>query len=120
MKKRADDWFSRAACHGVDPASFFSLMEDEYDEDGKRVGHQGQWDHILKVAPLCAKCPVRVNCFDYVMSLGVNEDGFWAGTFRQHRKRIREMWAQTDFKEEQQDAVRNVAYELAMRCDVWL
>lgn len=116
----AENWFDSAACKGRDPASFFALMDDEYDDEGNRVAVSGQWHHIREVAGLCGVCPVRLNCMDYVMSLPVNEDGYWAGTFRAQRKRIREMWSNSNFYDEQKDAVFSVALALSDRCEVCL
>jgi hypothetical protein len=91
VKKRSDGWLARASCKGLDPDLFFPLLDDVVDDNGDVLAHAGDWPDVGMVSELCYGCPVKNECFDYAMSLPINENGFWSGTTRGARKKIRVM-----------------------------
>ena len=41
------------------------------------------------IVELCSRCPVRVECLEFALSLGPETAGVWAGTSQRERDRIR-------------------------------
>lgn len=65
---------ARAACLRADPELFFPITRrDEVDSEVKAI---------------CAKCPVRRQCFDYALA-DSELVGTWAGTSVTDRRRLR-------------------------------
>ena len=60
------------------PAVFFP--NDEPDPESRQV--------MVDVAKqICADCPVRLRCFDYALSAGMQ--GIWGGTTYEERQKLR-------------------------------
>lgn len=68
-------WFEKASCRGC-PTSLF------FPEGG--IGSP-------KVKDICGRCPVRVECYEYALSIPGHEDrcGIYAGTSARDRRKIR-------------------------------
>jgi WhiB family redox-sensing transcriptional regulator len=60
------------------PDVFFP--EDEHDPESRKA--------MIEVAKqVCADCPVRLRCFDYALSAGMQ--GIWGGTTYEERVKLR-------------------------------
>jgi WhiB family redox-sensing transcriptional regulator len=71
------DWRDQAACRGVDPELFFP------------VGNAGPaLPQIGQAKQVCAGCPVRTPCLDWVLDSG-QEAGVWGGTSEDERRALR-------------------------------
>ena len=63
-------WEEYAACRGEDPTLFFPL-QGENTSAAKRI---------------CRRCPVRVDCLEAALSLGVKDQyGVWGGMSERER-----------------------------------
>ena len=64
-------WMDRAACRGMDSATFFPSAGHPTDE----------------AREVCARCPVRRECLAYAVAEDL--EGVWAGTSKQERRAMR-------------------------------
>jgi WhiB family redox-sensing transcriptional regulator len=64
-------WRSKAACHGLDPQTFYPETDDE-SEVAKSV---------------CGVCPVQGACLEYALARREKE-GVWGGCTERERRRI--------------------------------
>jgi hypothetical protein len=71
-----DTFYSRAACAGLTPETFFEHIWDEDDEGNSLPVNE---DALAKAISICSGCPVRVECFLMAMD---DEDG--AADARRH------------------------------------
>jgi Transcription factor WhiB len=70
-------WRERAACRGTDLDVFFP-------ERGETADHARQ---------VCAACPVREPCLEYVLSNRITH-GIWGGLTERERRPLRSRWVQ--------------------------
>lgn len=71
---RTDTWGSQGLCHGTaDPDLFFPPTESQTAVDAVS-------------ALYCGPCPVRAQCLDQAIAMGVG--GIWAGTSTAERKKL--------------------------------
>ena len=67
---RDPDWVEQAACRGEDPKLFFP-----------QLGENG-----VEAKKICHRCPVRVECLEAALSLGVKDQyGVWGGMSERER-----------------------------------
>lgn len=71
LNENHDDWSSKAACKGLDPAIFYPPNDDEAD--------------VAKA--ICATCPVQVDCLEHAIELR-EKNGVWGGATERERLRI--------------------------------
>lgn len=75
------DWWSRAACKGKDPETFFEFGADF----GGRTVETAAATQDAKA--ICRPCPVKAECLNWAID---NEDfGVWGGTTGYERRKIR-------------------------------
>lgn len=92
---------------GYDPAFYAALMIGEEPVTFRELIVRPEWhaqaacrDSDLSFFPergestapakaVCAACPVRVECFEFVMSTGEPMHGIWAGTSERERRQMR-------------------------------
>ena len=65
-------WAAYGACRGADPALFFAGTEGGDTDLARRI---------------CAGCPVKEDCLDWALTVGVPY-GVWGGTTEQERRRL--------------------------------
>lgn len=70
-------WFADAACRGYDVDLFFADRGVGANRDPYREARQ-----------VCAGCPVRDECLDYAIELGLRH-GFWGGRTERQRRALR-------------------------------
>jgi WhiB family transcriptional regulator, redox-sensing transcriptional regulator len=69
-------WMVVAECRGMDPDFFHPPKEDVMA--------------MRAAKKICAVCPVKDECLDYVFSLGAHgRQGVWGGTSERERRRMR-------------------------------
>lgn len=77
-------WQSQAGCTGQDPELFFPAGRD----DSLLVAA-----HLRAVRPICAACPVALECLRWALDTA-QEHGLWAATTptqrRRERRRVRD------------------------------
>jgi WhiB family redox-sensing transcriptional regulator len=66
------EWMDDAACHDVHPDLFFPERGDSTRE----------------AKETCASCPVRVECLEYALDLGITH-GIWGGKSERERRSLR-------------------------------
>jgi WhiB family redox-sensing transcriptional regulator len=64
-------WRNKAACHGLDPHTFYPETDEEA-EAAKQV---------------CSVCPVQMACLEYALQRREKE-GVWGGCTERERRRI--------------------------------
>lgn len=64
-------WRTKAACHGLDPQTFYPETDDEAD--------------VAK--DVCAACDVQSACLEYALARR-EKDGVWGGCTERERRRI--------------------------------
>jgi WhiB family redox-sensing transcriptional regulator len=64
-------WRTKAACHGLDPQTFYPETDDEAD--------------VAK--DVCAVCDVQSACLEYALARR-EKDGVWGGCTESERRRI--------------------------------
>lgn len=62
------DWAARGACLSGDPDLFFPITSS-----GPALLQ------IARAKPVCARCPVRIDCLSYALATG-QDAGVWGGT----------------------------------------
>lgn len=67
------DWFTRAACIGVDPDLFFP------DRGGP----------VAEAKAVCRSCPVCRDCLEFALAEPAERFGVWGGTSERERRRVR-------------------------------
>ena len=67
-------WMDRAACRGVDLATFFNVVNWRLKD--------------RTIVAYCLRCPVLAECREYAIA-DPDIEGLWAGTMPSDRKRIR-------------------------------
>ena len=77
MTDYATDWRAAAACLAADPDLFFPIAT------GTVAAAQ-----IGQAQRICARCPVRQECFDFAVRSGETH-GVWGGTTPEERIRVR-------------------------------
>jgi WhiB family redox-sensing transcriptional regulator len=70
-------WRQQAACHGTD-LNLFYLERGQTAEPARQV---------------CARCPVRQPCLEYVLSNRITS-GIWGGLTERERRPLRSAWVQ--------------------------
>jgi WhiB family transcriptional regulator, redox-sensing transcriptional regulator len=70
-------WWDWAGCIGVNTELFFPI-----GSTGPAVEQADQ------AKTVCAGCPVRDKCLDYVLAMG-QHDGIWGGLSEDERRRLR-------------------------------
>lgn len=68
------DWRDRAACRDVHPELFFPVSE------AVPGGMQ-----VRQAKAVCARCPVRQECFEYAIAAGVDHGVFGGATPNERR-----------------------------------
>lgn len=72
MGRKRSEWEPLAECLGVDPEIFFP--------------QQGRPKKEPEYKPICARCTVRQDCFEYAVVH--EEDGVWGGSTTSERNRL--------------------------------
>lgn len=72
-------WQRHAHCHDVDPELFFPPGRDNSELVAA---------HLRAVRPICAACPVVLECLHWALETG-QEHGLWAATTPTQRRRQR-------------------------------
>lgn len=67
-------WQGKAACRSCPPSWFFPVQPGGY---GRKTGAAAQ-AAITKAQAICARCPVREECYDYAV-YNNEGDGIWGG-----------------------------------------
>lgn len=63
------EWMDDALCRGVDPEVFFPVGEP---------GAPGYEAGVARARGICADCPVRAECLDRALAMGL-DDGVFGG-----------------------------------------
>ena len=82
-------WRSEALCVGLDTTLFYP------EGKGKKAGG----------LTLCQRCPVRVDCLEYVMEAQISAEdyGVWGGTTPKQRRKLRsqqKVWSREELEVE--------------------
>ncbi|CAN5851447.1 N/A [soil metagenome] len=64
-------WRTKAACHGLDPDTFYPETDDE----------------ASSAKDVCAQCTVQSACLEYALARR-ERDGVWGGCTERERRRI--------------------------------
>ncbi len=67
------EWFTRAACIGVDPDLFFPERGESLD----------------RAKAVCRRCPVCHDCLEFSLAMPAERFGIWGGTSERERRLIR-------------------------------
>ncbi len=70
------EWRDQAACKGADPDVFFPSAGESRAT-------------VAAARKLCDRCPVQLQCREYVLTTPRREDGIWAGLTEKQRREIR-------------------------------
>jgi len=64
-------WRDKAACHGLDPQTFYPETDEEAEE----------------AKAVCGVCPVQALCLEYAL-VRREKEGVWGGCTERERRRI--------------------------------
>jgi WhiB family redox-sensing transcriptional regulator len=70
------NWQERAACRDEDPELFFPVSE---------MGPGAR--QVAQAKAVCARCPVRTECLEYSLDIGLDH-GIFGGTTDSERRRL--------------------------------
>jgi hypothetical protein len=73
-----DEWFARAKCKTVDDRSIFFPA-------------RGEQDKIKAAKKVCAGCPVKADCLEYVLTYPNRLQGLWGGMTEKEWRRLRRL-----------------------------
>ncbi|MGY0056119.1 WhiB family transcriptional regulator [Streptomyces sp. LZ34] len=72
------EWWRHAACVDEDPELFFPVG----------VAGPAAQEQQARAKEVCGRCPVRDECLEYALSMGVTH-GVWGGTGEEERRALR-------------------------------
>ncbi|MDX3228092.1 WhiB family transcriptional regulator [Streptomyces sp. ME19-01-6] len=72
------EWWRHAACVHEDPEMFFPVG----------VAGPAAQEQQARAKEVCGRCPVREECLEYALSVGVTH-GVWGGTNEEERRALR-------------------------------
>lgn len=68
------EWYSKAACKGLDPDLFYGERE------------AGTQSNVANAQEVCRQCPVIMECLLYSVEMGETHYGIWGGASPKRRR----------------------------------